>query len=398
MCNSSTQIIVIESTISKNIATSGAGIYSHVGNGGSLSVSKSLLEKNGDQNTENGGGIYCKNTVDIIQFVDPEVEIEICNITNSMFKRNKAIAPSVGHGGAISVYGSVILTIKDTYLYKNKADTRENIYTEQQNAQNRPILNLINIHYSDLELNYSTMTNPTNNIDGPESCNICNFESNYDGTCTNRYEEFGVYCDRNSWDVCPSNSMVNSISSNTSNSAQFCSLDCPIESSSTSCVCNAGRYKDANGICKICPEGKYSGSSSNSCLDCAAGRWSGTGATSDQCTICESGRGTLPGMTIGVPPGRWSNYTDVDIRCDICPAGMWSSKSGTVGICTKCVSGKYSTSGEGQISESVCIECIGGKYSTSGEGQISESVCIECAGGKYSTFNYNISRLWYWRI
>jgi hypothetical protein len=150
-------------------------------------------------------------------------------------------------------------------------------------------------------------------------------------------------------------------------------------SSTATCInCIAGRYSSAVGdiaACTACIAGTYSTgvgmTSVNTCVNCVAGTYSATSALST-CTNCVAGTyGTGVGVTLAS-------------SCIRCQAGSYSSTLGAPNsaACTLCWGGTYS-SGTGMSTSTACTKCLAGKFAT-GLGVTQSAVCTDCQSGFYT--------------
>ena len=144
--------------------------------------------------------------------------------------------------------------------------------------------------------------------------------------------------------------------------------------------CIAGKFsaeKASYTVCLDCEAGKYSGSTSaSSCPECSTGKFSGaSGATSDStCLECEAGKFSAKGAwaCLDCEPGKFSGKKSAtsDSTCLECEPGMFSAKAASA--CSKCQPGKFSSKIGGK-EESSCILC--GPHTYSG---LSADECTQC--------------------
>jgi syndecan 4 len=150
-------------------------------------------------------------------------------------------------------------------------------------------------------------------------------------------------------------------------------------------------YGTNTTTCTLCPLGTYATSGgmslslSQTCLQCAPGKYSdknwlstcpgscpsGTYSTKygldflEKCSLCE--------------PGTFSTAVGLDHQCEKCPPGSyiaWSAQT----TCELCSSGKYVSSG-GSNTSAVCLLCVDGTFAKfSGS-----SICSKCPSGTFST-------------
>jgi hypothetical protein len=131
----------------------------------------------------------------------------------------------------------------------------------------------------------------------------------------------------------------------------------------TNTVCPLGTYLESgeSRICSSCISGTYSnGTDMTSCLQCGAGKFSGTEAST--CTECEAGK---------------FSAVIAAANCTSCGRGKYSNISGAASgdVCTGCSAGKYLDS-EGNDDETDCIACVGDVTSLRGSTSISDCVCL----------------------
>jgi len=128
----------------------------------------------------------------------------------------------------------------------------------------------------------------------------------------------------------------------------------------TSCNdCPAGYFASAGSsiVCEACAAGKYSGIGATVCPDCAAGAYSSSAYAT--CTVCIAGFKT--------------SLASAATACTACDAGQ-TSNAGSVS-CTNCVAGTYSPAGAAS-----CTDCAPGSFNDApGLG-----VCSDCPGNTYS--------------
>jgi hypothetical protein len=160
------------------------------------------------------------------------------------------------------------------------------------------------------------------------------------------------------------------------NVVESCCICCAFKPTIT---CSTGMYlvrKLPTGFqCQNCVAGKYNSkigiTTYVDCISCAAGTYSGPGASA--CSSCDAGKysTTVGGASAAV--------------CLSCPTGKYSTTVGgtSAAVCLSCPEGKYSTT-VGGTSAAVCLSCPEGKYSTT-VGGTSVAVCLSCPAGKYSS-------------
>ena len=153
---------------------------------------------------------------------------------------------------------------------------------------------------------------------------------------------------------------------------------------STCLMCDIGKASDAGvGVCTICEAGKYASATiaASSCTDCVAGRYSGTArATSaETCVACEVGKASSVGSSTCTMciAGQYASATTSATSCIKCPSGRYSVTAGKTS-CTACSSGTYSTI-LGASSPSDCLPCGAGLGSPGASFS-----CAPCQGGSYS--------------
>ena len=132
-------------------------------------------------------------------------------------------------------------------------------------------------------------------------------------------------------------------------------------------ACQPGAYSTPGADCEWCPKGKY-GPGTSPCEDCPAGRYSDLNSMVSSCKGCTAGR---YGTGVGA--------TSSSICTGVCPAGRWSTQSGlnNPDQCTLCESGRYSL--PGATSSTLCTPCPTNTQNTPG------NPCTACPEGKFST-------------
>ena len=166
----------------------------------------------------------------------------------------------------------------------------------------------------------------------------------------------------------------------------------------TECLpCLIGSYTVGPGapICLQCPAGKFSDSTATSgtCISCEEGYFSKAGATA--CVACSSGsfaNGTGQSSCFECKPGSYQN-SSASSGCVICEVGKYTTVVGSSAPCNLCQEGKYANlNGSAQCQPcaagsfspsqglSACTVCEMGKFS----GVPQSAECEECAGGKYA--------------
>ena len=161
-------------------------------------------------------------------------------------------------------------------------------------------------------------------------------------------------------------------------------------------TCAAGSYSGYGATsCNKCPDGSVSSAGSASCTKCKAGTYSNANKTtcvkcksgtyskaeSTSCTPCDPGQVSPEGASMCVTcPGGTRPASDKS-KCIDCEAGTYSkTKSET---CTKCEAGTYS--GKGAVK---CTTCAAGYVSSEGS-----SSCHTCRAGTMATFNHKECRI-----
>ena len=130
-------------------------------------------------------------------------------------------------------------------------------------------------------------------------------------------------------------------------------------------ICPAGTYGSDGLTCTSCLAGTYNSNtgstSSTACVQCAAGKYSGPGASS--CTNCSK--------------GYYASGTG-NAECTICPVGTYADATGK-SSCTSCAAGTYNPN-TGSTSSTACEKCAAGKYSAA-----KASSCTNCSKGYYAS-------------
>jgi len=144
--------------------------------------------------------------------------------------------------------------------------------------------------------------------------------------------------------------------------------------------CEPGYWK-RNNICNPCWFGKYSDSTTNTCIDCAVGKWSDQPArvSESDCVLCSAGK-------YSKFPGAVSESSCLD-----CVAGTYSELVGAsnVSLCLECEVGTYSDR-IGSSLASNCISC-GEGFDTKTRGATSEFECACPLGYFEETSRKNVS-------
>jgi len=191
-------------------------------------------------------------------------------------------------------------------------------------------------------------------------------------------------------------------------------------------ACNVGTYADAIGsiVCRVCAPGKYVGtlaaaacincvagfasnsvdaqgqslSSTTTCFECIAGKFSRLGAgncltcaagyfsmvaASVACTACDAGSYSVTSTSSGAtscstcPEGR-SQPLAGQSSCNDCDVGLYNNQVGQ-SECLPCAVGYYT----GTVQTRTCIACVAGKHADA----TGSSMCSDCSTGKYSGSN-----------
>lgn len=158
-------------------------------------------------------------------------------------------------------------------------------------------------------------------------------------------------------------------------------------SSSTCIDCLAGRYSStpASTACADCAASKYSVAGSATCTGCLAGKSAENGGTSEEsCVDCVSGRYSPANGSpcLGCAEGKWSDSVgaSAESTCNNCLGGSFSDQAGS-SACTSCSIGRYSTAGEAAMSPSVCQICPASSSTNVDSGS---TECTDCVGENYN--------------
>ncbi|KAJ1446359.1 hypothetical protein M885DRAFT_591847 [Pelagophyceae sp. CCMP2097] len=138
-------------------------------------------------------------------------------------------------------------------------------------------------------------------------------------------------------------------------------------------TCGAGTYTTglAYGFCPQCAAGKYSGRGASSCINCAAGKYSQSGKS--ECATCAAGTYSSGSQACAsCAAGKFAPAAGTR-ECALCAAGTYSGGGAT--SCTSCAVGKFAQS----AGTAECAVCAAGTFSGGGA-----TSCTSCAAGKYS--------------
>jgi hypothetical protein len=125
------------------------------------------------------------------------------------------------------------------------------------------------------------------------------------------------------------------------------------------------------GYLTFCPSGRYHAHhGSETCVDCAAGKYGHHSAHSGEAT-CDS------------CPGGYYQSADAQTKCHACIVGTYlnATASTTISDCIDCIAGKYiDVTGSDSVAD--CIECPLGQYiDVTGSDNVAD--CIDCIAGRY---------------
>eukprot|EP00944_MAST-04C_sp_MAST-4C-sp1_P003417 g3417.t1 len=212
-CGGGSHCILLKVVIRNNIAGSGAGIF--VG-GAFIQVIGCRIEYNGGELTNSGGGIQCWGGVDGIPLP------AICNISNTIFRYNKASkanhAPWYG-GGGLAAGGNVDVYIYESSFIFNEAKNQGNEIKSIPSGGKMPTVTIVNSYFANPNsayrfggaCNVSHMNGVLRCNKDHEDCGYCGTQicdSNpctvfpFTGRCTNRTGNLGVLCDYGDEAIC----------------------------------------------------------------------------------------------------------------------------------------------------------------------------------------------------
>ena len=177
---------------------------------------------------------------------------------------------------------------------------------------------------------------------------------------------------------CPTGQYTETTGSTTCKGCSNVSTGCnECTTSAVTCTKCSGGYKLESGKCTQCAAGKYSATGATSCTNCPAGKFN-TVAGSTSCSNCAAGKfNTSAGST----------------SCSNCAAGKFNTSAGST-KCTNCGTGKYSAAGasactncpkgtkaNATVAATSCTNCPAGTY----QDTAGSTSCTNCASQKYST-------------
>ena len=150
-------------------------------------------------------------------------------------------------------------------------------------------------------------------------------------------------------------------------------------------ACDAGKHQPAlsSGSCVDCPAGKYSGSGATSCQICDPGMYSYEGWSS--CKKCLSGTVAKSDKS-GCDNCGKGKYAREEgwVSCLSCDAGYASKETVNI-VCTKCGAGKYANAGVNTLGSTLCELCGTNTYNTEpGQTNTGNMLCKTCDRGKYT--------------
>ena len=225
--------------------------------------------------------------------------------------------------------------------------------------------------------------------DPGDGCHPCYYGTYDDGSgnndnsnyCTN--QDHGISCSFGTsvtCEICPGICPAGTYNGNLGSTSSNDCLDCPSGkfsgSQSASCTdCSPGYFQpnSGQGSCIQCPGGEFQSANGQSgCQSCNAGTFSNSGQST--CQSCSPGTYSISGQSTcqSCSPGTYSGSGAGS--CAFCSAGTYSSSPGQ-SYCQPCTAGTYSN-GAGA---NACVPCSAGDYSSSGQ-----STCQPCNAGTYS--------------